>query len=75
MLTYHQTVSPVVVAAGRPAHPTAISTAIRSAVATPAELDGFNRLSLTLVALQLATVALLAALYARSSLTIAWSTQ
>ena len=65
---------PAPVLIGRPSHRAAAAPAPhRRPVATRADL-GLNGPSLTLAALQLATVALLAALYARSSLTIVWST-
>lgn len=74
MLTYQQTLVQAPVSIGRPSYvPGAAPAAERRAVATRADL-GLNRLSLMLVGAQLATLALLAVLYAGSHLTIAWPT-
>jgi PAP2 superfamily len=74
MLTYDQTFVPTSVAHGpRSDVRGAAPTANLRAVATPADL-GLNGRSLTLAGMQLATITVLAVLYAGSSLTIAWST-
>jgi PAP2 superfamily len=74
MLTYDQTLVPAPISIARPSHVTATALmAARRPVATRADL-GVNGLSLTLAGMQLATVAVLAVLYAGSNLTIAWST-
>ena len=74
MLTYDQTLVPAPVSIGRPSYaPAATTAAERRAVATWADL-GLNRLSLLLMGAQLATLILMAGLYAASNLTITWST-
>lgn len=74
MLTYDETlVSPLIPPAPSPHAATDAPTANRREVAGPADL-GINNLSLALAGVQLATAALLAALYAGSNLTIVWST-
>jgi len=74
MLTYDQSLVPAPnPIARRSPVAAAASMADRRPVATRADL-GVNGLSLTLAGVQLATLALLAVLYAGSNLTIAWST-
>jgi PAP2 superfamily len=73
ILHLNQAFIPPAIPARRSSPLAAARPARHLAIAARADL-GLNGLSLTLAALQLATVALLAALYARSGLTIAWST-